>query len=192
MSFTTVDGVKAFLNKATLTVDQTALVQMLIGLVDGVICSYCGWTMLAKDYPAKKYDGNGQSEMDLGVYPINALTQVLVYDDLTYATFTDQTDNVVHVDEEGILIFKDSGTTFTSGRLNVAVTFNAGFNDTNMPSELTYAANYLVALEFNRIDAESIGVASEKFNQVEVEYQGTDIPQLVKRVLDRYRAVHIF
>jgi hypothetical protein len=76
--------------------------------------------------------------------------------------------------------------------LNVEVDFVGGFVPGSIPSELVYAANYLTTINYNRIDSENIGVSAEKFNQVEVKYDTTDIPVLVKRVLDRFRSLRVF
>lgn len=191
MHFTTVDQVQAFLNREELTPSQASTVQMLIGLVDGVICNYCGWQMLATAYTAKRFNGTGLSELDLRVYPLNEVTKVLL-------DGVEITDTVELISDEGLLALTD-GSTFSEGTRNVVVDFNGGFDPENIPSELAqpwaslqYAATYLVAINFTRIDAENIGVASEKFNQVEVKYDPTDIPVLVKRVLDRFRRVSIF
>jgi hypothetical protein len=113
---------------------------------------------------------------------------------------TDMTTSVDILASEGILLLTaDAGQSFTTGRLNVSIDYNAGFDPANIPTELAldwaaiqYAANYLVTINFNRIDGENIGVATEKFNQVEVKYDPTDIPVLVKRVLDRFRLISIF
>lgn len=189
MSFATVDAVKTYLNKEALTVEQTATISALTVLIDGVIQNYCGWNMLAKDYTAKKFNGNGDTELDLGVYPINSVTEVKIYDDLTYTDFTDYTTEIIAAEDEGVLLFKDGSTVFTAGRRNVAVTFNAGFTEEAMPEDLKYAASYLVALEYTKIDKEIIGVAEQKFNNLEEKLDGNDLPVLVKRVLDRYRKI---
>lgn len=192
MSFATVAAVKTYLNKDVLTEAQTATVNALIPLIDGVVQNYCGWNMLAKDYTAKKFNGNGDTELDLGVYPVNSFTQVRIYDDLTYTSFTDYTTEIVAAEDEGILLFKDGSTVFTSGRRNVSVTFNAGFTETMLAgdnNDLRYAASYLVALEFTKIDKETIGVEEQKFNNLEEKFDGNDLPVLVKRVLDRYRKI---
>jgi hypothetical protein len=185
MSFTTVDNVKVFLNKAVLTQEQTATVQMLIGLIDGVISNYCGWQMLSTTYTGKKYDGDGRSELDLRVYPITSVTKVMVNGE-------DVTASVSINADEGIIYFPSGSGTFTTGKLNVEVDFVGGFVPGSIPSELVYAANYLTTINYNRIDSENIGVSAEKFNQVEVKYDTTDIPVLVKRVLDRFRSLRVF
>lgn len=187
MSFTTPAKVKLMLGKDTLSAMETAQIEMLISLIDGVINSYCGWTLLATDYTAKAYDGRGTDTLDLGVYPINSVTTVYdVTQDL------DITTAVTPNNTEGTLKYPLSSGTFSTGSENIQVTMNAGFADDAIPNELVYAANYLVVINFNRIKEGTIGVASEKFNDIAATYDSEDIPKLVKRVLDRYRKVAIF
>lgn len=189
MSFTTVENVKTFLNRDVLTTAQNGTISALILLIDGVISNYCGWNMLAKDYTAKKFNGNGDTELDLGVYPVNSVDEVLIYEDLTYTTNEDVTADVTAAEDEGVLLFKDGATAFTSGRRNVSITFNAGFTEEEMPDDLKYAASYLVAIEYTKIDKETLGVAEQKFNNLEEKFETDDLPVLVKRVLDRYRKI---
>lgn len=187
MSFTTVEDVNTFLNRETLTPAQTTTITALIRFVDGVINNYCGWDMLAKNYVGKLYSGTGDSELDLGVYPITALTEVLVYTDTSYTDPQDYTSGAFLVEDEGIIISTQGN--FNEGRYNVKVSFTAGYDEANVPEDLKYAASYLVALEFTKIDKETIGVAEQKFNNLEEKFDGNDLPVLVKRVLDRYRKI---
>jgi len=189
MSFTTVANVKTFLNQDVLTTAQNSTISALILLIDGVISNYCGWAMLAKDYEEKKFNGNGDTELDLGVYPVNSVEEVLIYDDLTYTVFEDVTADIVAAEDEGVLLFKDGSTVFTLGRRNISISFNAGFAEEEMPDDLKYAASYLVAIEYTKIDKETLGVSAQKFNNLEEKFESDDLPMLVKRVLDRYRKI---
>lgn len=188
MSFTTPDRVRIFLNKPRLTPDEVATISLLISTVDGVIKNYCGWEILAKDYEKKfSYTPDAQgssSELDLRVYPLNSVDSV-VFNEVDYIAS-------IELDkEEGIIYFAlSSGLSFPSGSRNVEVTFNAGYVDA--PSDLIHAASWLVAMYFSRVAAENIGVEEEKFNTISVTYDNTDLPPLVKRVLDRYRVLRIF
>ena len=182
MAFTTTAKVQLLLNKTTLSANETALVNALIPMVDGVIKNYCGWEILAKDYVAKKYSGNGTSTLDLRVFPINSLTSLLV-------GTTNQTTAVSINAEDGELYFA-AGTTFTEGTLNITATFNAGYTVT--PDDLNYAATWLVIENFKRVTEETIGIESQKFNDIEVKYTSTDIPVMVKHTLDKYRYIGVY
>lgn len=185
MACTTVEKVKLFLNRTELTLLETAQVEMLIDLVDGVITSYCGWNLLAADYTDRVFTGNGTSSADLKVYPINSVTSVTQNGE-------DITSQVSVSVEDGYLYFpSDAGTVFTSGS-TLKVTFNGGLTDDMIPNDLVYAATYLVVINMKRIAQDTIGIAEGKFNTIEVKYDSTDIPVLVKRVLDRYRQVSIY
>lgn len=187
MSLTTEDSVKFFLSKETLTTFQSDLVQVLIDLIDGVICSYCGWNLLETSYVSKLYDGNGLSELDLKVYPVTQLLSV--YD---VGSDSDITSTVNLDSENGSIYYASGGTKFTAGLKNIKVSFTAGYTELTAPAALVYAANYLVAVNFNRLQSESLGVAEQKFNQIEVKYTADDLPPLVTRMLDRYRVISIF
>lgn len=185
MSFTTVSNVKLFLNRTELTPFETSQVEMIIDLVNGVINSYCGWNLLATDYTNKPYTGDGTATLDLKVYPINTLTSVSVGGE-------NVTANVTVSSEDGYLYYSaDSGSVFTAGS-TVSVTFNGGMLTTAIPNELVYAATYLAVINLKRIAQDTIGIKEGKFNDIEVKYDTTDIPVLVKRVLDRYRLINIY
>jgi hypothetical protein len=187
MSFTTVDNVRLFLGKETLSPAEELTVEMLIELIDGVIMDYCGWEMLARDYTDKFFDGTGTDMLNLGVYPINTLTSVN-----DTSADTDITGSLRVNNEEGTLLFPASSGTFTSGKQNISVTFNAGYEAEKIPKQLVYAANYLVVINYNRILTGTIGMLEERFNGIVAKYDSEDMPAVVKRVLDRHRKVLIF
>lgn len=194
MSFTTVDNVKLFLNTETLSVFETGIINMLIPMVDGVIKNYCGWNLLETDYTDKLFDGTGTGTLDLRVYPINTITSIFEID--TEGLETDLLIELVtaYDYEDSYLRFKTGSdtTTFTAGTKNYKITFNAGFTTLNMPSELVYAASYLVTINYNKITNDMIGVSEGKFNEITAKFDTVELPVLVKRVLDRYRIISIF
>jgi hypothetical protein len=194
MSFTTVDNVKMFLNTEELSVFETGIINMLIPMVDGVIKNYCGWNLLETDYTDKLFDGTGTGTLDLRVYPINSIDSLIEIS--TDGVETDVTDELVtsYDSEDSYLRFKSGSdiTSFTAGTKNYKATFNAGFTTLNMPSELTYAASYLVTINYNKITNDMIGVSEGKFNEISAKFDSVELPVLVKRVLDRYRIISIF
>ncbi len=194
MSFTTVDNVKMFLNAEDLSVFETATINMLIPMVDGVIKNYCGWNLLETDYEDKLFDGTGGSTLDLRVYPINSVDAIYEID--TDGNETDVLPELVaeYDVEDSYIRFKIGSdyTSFTAGTKNYKITFNAGFSTINMPSELSYAASYLVAINYNKFTNDMIGVAEAKFKDIDMKLDSVELPVLVKRVLDRYRIISIF
>lgn len=183
MNFTNLTNVMLFLNKTSLTPSDNITINLLIGMVDGIIKNYCGWEVLAKDY-SLSYNGNGTTTLDLKAYPINTLTSLTIDD-------TEVTSQASLNASDGIIYFTtETGLTFTSGTNNVQAEFNAGYS--TVPSDLAYAASWLVVINYNRISQESIGVVSEQFNTIKVEYDKADIPIMVKQVLDRYRYISIY
>ena len=183
-SFTDITTVTMFLHKTTLSIQEAALVNVLIPMVDGMIKNYCGWEVLAKDYTDKKFSGNGSTTLDLYTYPVNSVTKLEIDGADVLSSVSINTD-------DGELYFTSSaGYTFTSGTLNIVTSFNAGY--ASVPSDMSYAANWLVTLNAKRILDESVGVNSEKFNDIAVDYDKADIPQMVKNILDRYRRIGIY
>jgi hypothetical protein len=184
MSFTTIEDVMLFLNKEELTDLEVSQVTALISQMDGVIANYCGWAVLATDYVGKKFSGDGtSSEITLSSYPLNSITSV-VQDGVEIK------DTLEASNEEGILFIADGTTKFTKGLRNIVASYNAGF--TAVPSDLVYAASYLVGVHFDRISESTIAVEDEKFNTITVKHASTDLPKLVIRVLDRYRLISIY
>lgn len=186
MSFTTLDNVALYLNKldaSELTPLQTAQLDALILQVDGIIQNYCGWHILATDYVNKKFNGNGTTTIDLEAYPLISVKSVV-----ETTSGSDLLSQVVTQDDEGYLITNDKST-FTKGTGNVVVSFRAGFEDDAIPSELVYAATYMVVLNYQKIFNEMFGVASGKVDAVDVKFESSNLPTLVQNVLDQYLLV---
>jgi len=191
MSFTTVDNVTMFLNKESLTSFEEDVVRMLIPYIDGVINNYCGTNLLATDYTDIRFNGSGSDTLDLKVYPINSVTRVKIREDVT--TFNDVVTSVYLNNDSYLYLdqYADT-TTFPAGRKNIYVTFNAGYAEDAVPSELGYAACNLISLNFRKITDETIGIDAGKFGEADFKLSSLELPVLVKRVLDRYRMVSIY
>lgn len=183
MNFTTSDKVALFLNKTTLSLSEAVTIDMLIDMVDGVIKNYCGWEVLAKDY-VDTLNGDGTPSLYLKQSPVNSVTSLTVGGEDFLSGVELDTDNGI------VNLSTDSGLTFSSGTRNIVTSYNAGYSV--VPSDLAYAASWLTVINYNRIDQESIGITKNEFNGVKVEYDRSDIPVMVKHVLDRYRQVGIY
>ena len=181
MSFTTVEAAILFCNQDidALSDMQQAQVSAMILYIDGVICNYCGWNLLATDYVNKRFDGDGSTSIDLRVNPINSVLQVR--ERASDLTFTDYTSQIEIFPEDGVIqLLPTAGVSFTAGIKNEFVSFNAGFTEGSIPYDLQYAANYLV------------GVKAQKNTAIDIDFNSIELPLLVQRVLDRYRLVSIF
>lgn len=191
-SFTTADNVKLYLDKDTLSTRETNQVNMLIAQVDRLVQNYCGWEMLEKTYTDKRFNGTGEAELDLKVYPLTALTKVEI--EAADGTLTNITTDVKRVDETGVLYLTSASTsvtTFTAGSRNIKVSFVAGFNSGNMPKELELIATQLVVTHFNRIGLQTTGIIEGQFNEVSVKYDKELLSSDVKRILDHYRIAYV-
>lgn len=195
MSFTTVDDAALSINEnlASLTALQLAQLTALVAQVDGIINNYCGWNLLATDYVDKRFSGSGTSKLDLRMQPINSLTTVKVRE--TDGSFTDVTTGVEILDS-GELQFLPYATTdttvFTAGYQNWFLTFNAGYLPGSIPTDLVWAANYLVTLHYGKTVNQSVGLLSNKNTDIDVTFESVELPRLVTRTLDRYRLVSVF
>lgn len=189
MAYTTVDAVAAFLNvdPGNLTDFEQTQLDLLIPYVGGVIDSYCGYSLGAQDYVNRRYNGTGTSSFDLGVFPVNAITSLR--EKGSDGAFTDYTASVEALPDGMVQFLPEVGGTFTAGTGNIYVTFNAGWVTT--PNDIAYAATYLVAINFNRIAWDLIGIKSQGATNGQTEYDSVELPVLVKRVLDRYRKLSI-
>lgn len=189
MAYTTLTAVAAFLN-----VEHTALsnmeveqISLLIEYVSSVIDNYCGYVLGTSNY-TKRFDGTGTSSLDLGIFPVNSVASVTAVD--SSGDTTDYTADIEILDN-GTLQFKSSvGGTFASGTSNIYITFNAGY--VAIPADIAFAATYLVAINFNRISQDLIGISEQTATNLATKYDTIELPVLVKRVLDRYRKVSIF
>jgi hypothetical protein len=193
MSYTTKEDVALFLNRDIdeLSVMELAQIELLLPYADGLINNYTGWNMLSTDYVDKRYDGNGTNTLDLRLNPVNTVTQIRIRE--TDGTFTDVTAGV-EILEGGVIQFLPYATTsvvlFTAGVKNIFVTFNAGY--VVIPNELAYAANYLVALHYNKVIDENIGSDDEKFEGVTFKNTDMVLPKPVSHLLDRFRLISVF
>lgn len=192
MSFTTVNDVALFINKkvADLTTLELAQVTAMIPFIDGVINNYCGWNMLATDYTNQRLDGTGTNTMDLRLTPINTITAIR--ERTADGSFTDVTAKIEELGDGTIQFLPSVGGTFTKGVKNYFLTYNAGYKDGAIPSDLIWAGSFLVSINYNKISNNAIGIKTQKNVDFEVELDSIELPILVKRVLDRYRMVSIF
>lgn len=191
MSFTTVTKCTTFLNKETLSSMEADVIGMMIPMMDGVINNYCGTNLLATDYTDRRYSGSGSDTLDTKLYPINSITSVRIREDIS--TFTDVTTSVYTMDDTYLYLDQYGDTTsFPAGTHNIYVTFNAGFQEDNMPGELAYAACYLVTTNANKVLREMTGIQEGDFSQIKFKMDSIELPVLVKRVLDRYRVVTVY
>lgn len=191
-SFTTVEQVKLYLDKDTLATREQMQVEMLIAQVDSSIQNYCGWKMLETDYTDKRFNGTGESELDLKVYPLTTLTKVEIED--ADGALTDITSDVRIVEDTGVIYLKSTSatvTTFTAGSRNVICDFTAGYSEDTLPAELSLIATQLVVMHFNRIVQQTTGLAEGQFNEVSVKYNQELLTPDVKRFLDHYRIAYI-
>jgi len=216
MSYTTKEDVALFLNRDIdeLSEMELAQIELLLPYADGLINNYTGWNMLSTDYVDKRYDGNGTNTLDLRLNPVNTVTQIRIRE--TDGTFTDVTAGV-EILEGGVIQFLPYATTsvvlFTAGVKNIFVTFNAGYIPaaaavaeiigppyvaavpavaSTIPYELAYAANYLVALHYNKVIDENIGSDDEKFEGVTFKNTDMVLPKPVSHLLDRFRLISVF
>lgn len=193
MSFTTIENVQLFLNRdEDLSPFEVQVLEMLIPMVDGVINNYCGLNLLATNYNDKRFSGKGGDTLDLKVFPINSVSSVKIREDAS--TFTDVTTSVYFVPDDTLLYldqFADTAS-FPAGVNNIYVSFNAGFLAEDMPPELSYGASYLVALNFKKIINEWVAADQAQFEQMQIKLSDSELPVLVRRVLDRYRNVAVY
>lgn len=187
MDFTSVSDVKLLTNKEIFTPQEENLLNMLVSNITGVIQNYCGWSILADDYD-RWYNGTGTKFLDLRVYPLNSVSLLTLGD-------TDEGEDLtaeVSMDKElGQLFFNSSSArTFSAGYHNVHVKFNAGFDV--VPNELAHAAAWLCASYFTWVTSETVGMSEMRFNDVSGKVDTTDLPPLIKRMLDRYRVPRIY
>lgn len=166
---------------------QQSQLDLIIPMVQGVIDSYCGYSLDAQDYTDKRYSGSGTSILDLGLAPVNSIASVRERG--SDGTYTDYTSSVEPLPDGSIQFKPEVGGTFTSGTLNIYVSFNGGYE--TIPQDIAYAATYLAAINFNKVAWDLIGIKSQGATNGSTEYDSIELPVMVKRVLDRYRKLSI-
>lgn len=160
MNYTDKQAVQNYIKRnidAAFDTQLNAYIEAMSRFADG----YCSCTLVAETETTRKYDGNGDSVLEIdGAYDITAVTvDGATVTPLKYPANSERTTSLE-------LMYD----TFSRGRQNVHVTATFG-RFTELPADLKFAVTVLVAGVVNRIDKQTDSIKSEKVGEYQVTYK---------------------
>lgn len=185
MALTTTANVKSYLAITESTHDT--ILGTLVTQAEKMIFSYLGKNIESAVY-TEYYDGDGSDELHVDQYPIISVTSIHNDTERVFGSDTlIDSDNYVIYENEGIIRLFNDESSFTIGKRNIKIIYTAGY--ASVPSDITLAANKLVAHLFNRRGAD--GHTQETLGSYSTSYDKLGIPQDVKLMLDAYRRIAV-
>jgi len=178
---TTLANVKEYLDIESDDTTFDLLLERLITASSMQIASYCNCDFTTQDF-SESYDGTASDILFLNHTPIVAVSSLSIDDEAVAA------DDFKVYDDYLRLVSR----LFTSGRLNVAVEYSAGYFDPQTespPDDVEDACIQLAVFKFNVRGAS--GLLQSHVNQVTYSYADLAIPLSVAAILDKYRRPRI-
>jgi uncharacterized phiE125 gp8 family phage protein len=191
VALVTLAQAKTWLKIASGTTSEDTLLEAMINRAGALANRFTGRTLKSAEY-VEFYDGTGTSKLMLRRYPVTAVSSI--YDDVARdfaAGSLIPTDEII-IDSAGVIQLDPAeGTIFTAGRLNIKVTYTAGYKDATdnlVPYDLQEAALLIVQHSYKRhYETQRIGLNSETVGDKTMTYSDDAIPKKAKAVLDLYR-----
>ncbi|WP_053074270.1 head-tail connector protein [Chromobacterium sp. LK1] len=167
---TTLENAKSWLNMPDSASD--VMLTRLITAASEFIENWCGRRFAKQEYTERR-DGHGNDVMVLGAWPVSQVSSVVI--DGQPASFV--------FDKTKVALL--GGNRFTRGRMNVLITYQAGYDTT--PPDIEQACIDLVALRFKERDR--IGHQSKSMAGETVTFYIGELSPAARGVLTQYRKV---
>lgn len=176
----TVEQVKGYLGISSVADD--ALLGRLITAASGYIQRWLNREFGEQSY-TDKVSGRGGTTLMFRNYPVTAVASVSVNDQpIPVSPGAFQPGYVW--DETSISL---RGYTFATGKLNVSVTYTAGFLATAIPAEITQACVEMVSMRYRERDR--VGLVSKGLAGETISYSQKDMQESVRTILNNWRKV---
>jgi uncharacterized phiE125 gp8 family phage protein len=192
VALVTLAQAKTWLKIASGTTSEDTLLETMINRAGALANRFTGRTLKSADY-VEFYDGTGTSKLMLRRYPVTAVSSI--YDDVTRAWAAASlidSDEII-IDSAGVIQLDPAeGTIFTRGRLNIKISYTAGYKDTDdanrVPYDLQEAALLILQHSYKRhYETQRIGLNSETVGDKTMTYSDDAIPKKAKAILELYR-----
>jgi Phage gp6-like head-tail connector protein len=181
MALATVDDVRKFLS---LNASQDEdLLQRLVDGASAFVLAYMNRTSIEVETYTETYDGSGSQTLCPNNFPIKSVASLSINNNAILAATTYHSAGFKH-DTIRIIL---QGHRFTPGLMNVAVTYDAGYD--TLPADLTQAVVEIVAEKYQR--RLRMGVTSKSIGQESISYSQNDILPHCKLVLNQYSINYI-
>lgn len=136
------------------------------------------------------FAGDGTREMYSINRPITTVTSIKYRDGVTGSTWTSVTGNWIYtIDTDAGRIYFTDGNIFSSGWDNWQINYKYGYAIANVPTDLKMACLILAAMAKKRFENELFGINSKSFGETSITYSIDQMPDDVKRILNRYKRV---
>jgi uncharacterized phiE125 gp8 family phage protein len=182
---------KTWLKIASATTSEDTLLEAMINRAGALANRFTGRILKSADY-VEYYDGTGTSKLMLRRYPVTAVSSI--YDDVNrdFAAGSLIASAEIIIDSAGVIQLDPAeGTIFTAGRLNIKVSYTAGYKDATdnlVPYDLQEAALLILQHSYKRhYETQRIGLNSETVGDKTMTYADDAIPKKAKAILDLYR-----
>ena len=179
----TLDQVKTYIGNSADASDD-ALLQRLIAAASSAIERACDRT-LAQTLYVEHRNGNGGTALSLRNFPVTSVTAVSINGlSLPEATTWDSSGWALEAPNRLRLL---GGRLFTTGLLNVRVTYTAGYSSFTMPPDIVQACCLMTSLAYKERDR--LGLDSKTINGETVNFTSDEMPPSVQAVVAEHRAV---
>lgn len=185
MGFLSQQEISSYLDIQSATSEQQAWMQALSDGISKAIQNHCGRD-LAKGTYTENYDGSGRRILKLRQYPIISVNSVTYTDTNGIQTAVVATDYIIYL-EEGWLKLKSiaaHSSVWIKGDQDYEIIYDAGYDP--LPDDIKLACRKWVANEFQKIEQKLHAVQSRNLGDEVINYQVSEIPADVKKLLERY------
>jgi len=128
-------------------------------------------------------NGNDSDTMLFRNWPVTAVTAVSINGQAIPASTSSFAPGYIN-DSQAVYL---RGHRFTRGRLNVVITYTAGYTDANLPAEITQACIEMIALRYREKDR--IGLSSKGLAGEQINFSGKDMADSTRHILEQHRKV---
>jgi len=178
---TTTTALKAYLGieaEEPLDSTQTSLLERLVTAASVWFKNQTGCDFTSASY-TDYFNGNGGRQYTCKVYPVTAVSSVLV-DGVSISARVAVTDTGYSILDDGIYLV---GYTFTRGTKNCSIAYTAGY--TTIPADAEQAVIEWASMEYKQRDR--IGQMNRSINGESVTWQVLSIPTSIQSAIDSYQ-----
>lgn len=124
-------------------------IQLLIDIAVDNAINYLNYDFRKKDY-VEVYDGDNTDRLILNNYPVNSVSSIAKYDSLTrsFRTLVQGVDYSRLIIKDKMMIVLE-GNLFEAGNQNYQVSYNAGYDENELPKDIKLGILELASLYFN-------------------------------------------
>jgi len=190
VALTTLAEAKSFLKIASGVSSEDSIVSELINAAGEFANRYTSRHLIKKTY-TEFYDGVAPHSLIVRNYPVVSVAHL--YDDLTqvFGSDTEIAASDFAIDKDsGIIRLAYGAVPLSTGRGNIKVVYDAGYDASAIPAGLKEAAHISIGSWYkNFYEFQRGGVQTSTQGDRTVQTRDEDVPKAVKTILDTYKAI---